>query len=347
MVAISEFGVFMVKRIWSIAITCFLACESLARPLDAAATKIRPSELLAAPQIILGQVIDVREVRKDFVRRGTPIEVMVSEAVVKVDLTIRGHGSNTVQILNLLAPVNPASYFGYQILAVSKRYVFFLSPAHAAGSFEAISPYRFGLEVEQVHLQPIADSKEAIREIAVANSESTNRFIADVWVDFLEGIYDKDKDLRFWMARAQDSRLKMKGKALVVLVENSAEIPGLYTNVLNFLNDTASLPTQGQARNRLSELLSKLCPGGEPKAEDFRVWLSSAAKEPKKAALALIRTRIETRLVPNIVELMKRSEDWEIQYECLKTLSALKDVPLISYPEFLKRREEYIAKWQN
>jgi len=65
-----------------------------------------------------------------------------------------------------------------------------------------------------------------------------------------------------------------------------------------------------------------------------------------KAALAAIKDKKYSDLEPNVVDLMMRSKDREVQYCCIKTLYTLRKRNYPAMHIFLKSPESYINEFK-
>jgi len=305
------------------------------------------SQLLASPQIVLGKVTAIDETGSNVVQRGgAAIDVSVYRALIDVSHVLRGEVPKQLRISNLKSPSNPANYYGHQILGQGRMYVFFLKNQHDLVDYDPVSPIEFALEIEKSPAAFPPDAVESLRKIARENSTANNRFLARDWLKRLEVLEGGAIDLAFWDSKTKDSQVSVRGIALSTLAKNAPQRPGLYTDVLKFLADTAQQSDQGDTREQLCQLLPLLTKGGKPTANDLTNWLSSANKQVKETALQQVRATRNATLVPDIVAQMTKSEDRDFQYQCIKTLFALDHRNLISIDKFMESPAKYIQEWE-
>jgi hypothetical protein len=307
--------------------------------------QLSTSALLKAPIIVLGRITSLEQTGRVTVQQATPVAVSSCGAFLSDVTPIRGQVETTVHIGGILRAVNPWEDQGWQRLESNKTYVVFLQRGSADGLIVPISVFQFALEVERIPKAIPEDASQSLRAIAKENIlTATNRFVVIGWTDFLMSMFDPVADTAFWTSKLADPNLAMRGKALLALAENTPTLAGVYSNVLSFLHETATNPAPLGVRHRLAELLPAMA---EVNSGNLKQWIGNDAREVKQTALKAIRETRDASLATGVVDEMMKTNDRELQYDCIKTLCSLNGGRLIAYPEFIKRPDAYIQEWQN
>jgi hypothetical protein len=327
---------------------CFgaLAIPLSLEETDALFGIVRPSELLKASLIIVGQVNSITYTNDGtLIRSGNPFAVHISVASINVLQILKGEQMEKAQIGGIISSSNSGEDIKLQGLEPNKTYVFFLKKSTDM-EFVPISPYQFAIELENLPqtINSNSPTAKSLHNIAKDNVAATNSTIAEMWGQFLQGLYNKD-DFVFWTNRMDDDRIAIRTIAIEALAENAPQTPGLYLEIVKLL-DADTVFYNPLVRHHLLQLVPKMATAEEPSMVDLENWMSKS-DEFQKLALGCIQETKDERLIPDVMHLMTTSKDRDVQYYCIKTLSALSgDQHLISQPTFLKQPEYYIQKWQ-
>lgn len=323
---------------------------TFAMPVNPKESEIQPDKLLQSSFILVGRLDSIRESGKTVFDRyglGTPIDVAVHEASIKVLQILQGEPSANIRITNIFSSVNPDENVGLQALEKNTNYVFFLSGNPNGTDFAPISPYKFALKT----ITPGANNsaapkslKESLAVIAKENIAVINNPAAESWAQYLQGQYDSNRDLAFWTNAATDPRIAIRGIALVILSEKAPNTPQLYSAVIKFIEAGDGKFTD---LDRLCSFLPKLAGKSGFSAEQINAWLGGKSKRLNNVALKWIQNKKEESAMAEVAHLMTSSQDRDIQYECIRTLCDLTgDIHLIAYPIFMQQPDKYVAEWQ-
>jgi hypothetical protein len=322
---------------------------ALARPMGIEESEgVQPSKLLQASVIVVGRVDSTRDAGQTILSVGYPMEVNVAKTTINVLQVVNGEPIKTVQITNMISSSSSVDSVKLQNLELNKTYVFFLTKLTET-EFDPISPYQFALplEISPKTINTSNSVKESLRDFGKENVAATNNSISETWARFLRGLYDNNEDLTFWTNKINDNRIFIRAIALVTLAENAPQTPGLYSEVVKFLDSAKTDIDIFLIQRQIFQLLPKLASRDEPSVVDLQNWIGGKSEQFKEAALECIQKTRDVRLMADVVQLMTRSKDRNVQYDCIKTLYVLTENPhLISYPMFLKQPDDYIKEWQ-
>lgn len=311
--------------------------------------QVAAKELLRAPTIVVGKVEALSYEGKDTLERGAPIEVEVFHVSIIVQKVLKGEDAGKAVVLkHLLRPSNPNTYIGRQFLEVDKIYIFFLSPTIAQDEFEPINPSEFALEIDSLpkEYKKGESAVQQLRGIAKANIDSARESLAERWFGFLGELYDAKEDFRFCMDRTSDPRLRIRGSALAVLCEHSPAAPLLYSKSMKFVKETSEMEELWSWRRRISKCLPGTLGEKDLTTEKLKEWIESDVRELQEVALGIVMEKRDASLVDEIVGLMVRTRNRDIQYDCVKALSAVSDRRGPSYREFMKTPGKYVDEWK-
>ncbi len=315
-------------------------------------------QLASAPTIVLGKIVAINHAGVDeltsrvdprLFSRGT--EVDVYHVSVSTERIIQGaiEGREIVVEALLLPPEGRP--FELQLLAADKRFVFFLTRRKGDKEWKGFSPFAFALRVEAV--PTLGDEKkwpaaELLRLIAKANIRKADELCATDWITFLGQIYNKKEDHEFSLELMDDPRLRIRGEALALLCEHHPKTPDLYDKAVKFVDDTEGNSAYGMIRARVIDHL--LNPLDHLKPELRNHAINNLLQEDDywlvEAALAAIKDKQYSDLESDVVNLMMRSKDRNVQYCCIKTLYTLRNRNYPAMHIFLEAPESFINEFK-
>lgn len=235
-------------------ILCFAMC-TIATFLNSATAG--GDDLLKSDIIVLGRVEDVFQKSKMTLERGGRIEVVVSEADIAVLCVVKGDKIDRIKIGDLLSPVNPDTFIDKQSLETNKVYMMFLN--QKAGQEAVFSPARPTEFAFEIRSEPRDAGQGTLREqisaIASENIKTTDGVVASRWVALLQEITVSDTDISVWREVLKDSRVPIKGVALVWIAAHKPSEPGLRKKVEAFLHETSNVEGAWRIRSQLEKVL--------------------------------------------------------------------------------------------
>ena len=306
--------------------------------------------LLPAPQIVIATVNVVSTKGKGTVKRGGEMEVELLDMTIKVQRVIKGTPlAGSVIVEGLVRPTNQDTYLGRQVPEPGHSYVLFLQQKEGKKVFEPFVSTEFGLRVERVpdEVAGVSSAIGALKLLAKANAQAREEIVAFRWLIFLGDVFVAGEDLEFCLKLTGDERLAVRGSAIAVLVEHVPTHDGLYESAMAFLSEASAKKGQlglGRARRKISKRLLATVPETEVNGA-LKEWLASDIRDLQQAALTSVRKTADASLIDDVVALMQRTADRDIQYACIVALSAARSVPGPGYRTFHKDPDKYVREW--
>jgi hypothetical protein len=305
-----------------------------------------------APIILVGKVESLTVLAKMFVRKHPdayfPTEVEVSDAVISVAHRIKGElADKKITLKSLLKPVSMAEVVDYQALEVGKTYVFFLMPVREEkNDFFPYLNKEFAIPVR--HLPDVAKGQEVthfLRAIAKANLTKDDDSIAYRWLCFLADIYLPEQDFEIIKSIADDSRTNMRGAALTILCEFHPKYESLYEKALKYIKESTDNQGMGIFHFEISRSLPNIIGKENFTNETLREWLTARAFHLQRIGLEIIIQRQDKSFAKEVTVLLATSRNRDLQYECIRALSALTEKKLTPYSQFMAKPDETVKEW--
>ena len=318
--------------------------SSYATPMEA---DPEVSYLLKAPVIVIGKVKSFSNLKKEFLSTQTQIKVEKYDASIRILQIIKGKMPDRENILikSLIKPVNPVTYLGRQSLEIDKVYVFFLG-MNIDGKLIGINAVEFAIGVENLPKNEALPLDEKLRKTARLNIENVKENIALKWLRVLDELYDPAKDDEFLKKIATSTIMPVRGTAVAILCEHdSANDSSIYSMAMKFIKDSAGNNNLSQYRRKISKNLEKSF-ADHLSAKQLKNWLQGSARELNESALHIIKKSKNTAYADDIMKLMVKSKNRNIQYQSLCTISALFSKPGPGYKDFMKKPSKYVRKCQ-
>lgn len=319
---------------------------------------IQTDQLMSSTVIVIGQIDGMtnggNSVIKSVIRGHADIPANVFEIGLKVERVIKGSSQTKIEVGGLLIPVNIDS-IGFSYAAENQipnpspniHYVFFLSQGNGVPQYVPASPKEFAIEIERGSNEQASSPVEILRAIAKSNVNGANYVLAVRWAGFLSGLHD---DFSYWTNKTHDARILIRSTAYATLVQDFPQTPGLRADLVKCLSDPVVPDDDSDvwmADYSFISSLSKLSEHGPLTVEEIRSLLGSGNRNVTEMVLKLIRSKKDVSMSADVVNLMTKSKNRDVQYYCVQTLYRLAGNPFcITQQMFLQHPDDYIKEWK-
>jgi hypothetical protein len=189
-----------------------------------------------------------------------------------------------------------------------------------------------------------------LRLIAKVNIAKAPDNVAAKWLVFLSGMYKPEDDLNDLLALMEDPRFRLRGIALVMLCEYHSKTDALYSYAFKYLRQSAERDgrgglTYGAVTYAISASLPRILGKDGITSERLREWLPINSFHLQRLALEIIIKRGDKSLSKDVSSLLTTTKSKDLQYECIRALSAITGKKLTPYWEFIAKPEETIKEW--
>lgn len=305
---------------------------------------------LAAPVVVVGKVNTLTYTGETILwHSGASVSVESYDAQVEVLRVLQGKvAAGPITVSRLYEPIREDQYGFREMIDKDRTYVLFLKPEPEKPGFLPVCRPEFALRID--HLPsglpagPSAMPVDALRAIAQSNFHSIDDAVLARWFMLLGNVYDARKDRAWFLSCASDPRLEIRGCALAVLCQRDPKIEGLATMARQYLQLASGYYEQAYLRRTVAYLMPEVVGKKALTPETLRSWLAINTEELQVTALRTIADLKQTKLKGDVNSLMQRTTSWDLQYECLRTLSILAGLPAPSRTDFMITGECYLPK---
>ena len=300
----------------------------LARPVPPAPAI---SDLLSAPVVLIGNAHDVSAVPEQSPKISATIDV---KTVLKGPL-LQGR----IQIDGLIKPTNPDDSLVIQTLIPDHIYVFFLEP-NVEGHFIGVNTHEFAIEIQHLPAAAIdgLEPEEALRSIGRENTQASK------WCQLLVDLYDPARDRAYFLEKTADSNFVLRGYSVLALCAETDTNAVVYENAVRYLQTVAGLDDMWPLRRKIARSLKDVMMPRKLPGQILAQWLTNNVPELQEVALEVVRSRKDVTLASTVLTVMENSSDRTLQYECIKTLSAISGRSGPSYKTFMEDAESIMEQ---
>jgi hypothetical protein len=313
-----------------------------------------PDEGVLASQLISAPIIEIGHVDSYHSSKTPDTNGLFSYVgQISVSEMIKG-GSEKKHSLNMWLDLSSGygPHHGTDWAAIphsGEECVFFLSYDKKSGEYTPISQETFAIQLEHESGEELSSPLERLRAIAATNVEATNYFVAIMWARFLRDLHDDaHNDFSYWTNKTHDARFLIRVTAYEALIQNDSKTPGLRADVVKCLSDEAPLKNDVYLGHReLIEYLPKIFGETGPRNDEIQGLLASNDESVNEIALRFIRRKGDVSMAADVVHLMTKSKNRDVQYYCVQTLYRLAGNPFcITQQMFLQHPDDYIKEWK-
>jgi hypothetical protein len=337
-----------------ICLYCFLTSTAFGFPeiIATSSRRLIESQCVFVGKVTSQSITGLETITDNDFRRGKHnVEVHILKATIEVEKTVKGADRNEIVIDGLIMPVdfvnNGYVALKHQLLVTNRNYVFFLSPSSRAFEFTPSSEIEFAVQIEQIPSHVTGSPEEILSYIAKVNVEATNYALAIRWARFLS---EFNEDFAFWTTKTHDKRIMIRATAYETLLKSNQKFKEIRLDLIKCLSDPTSPEDDSDVQTAhllLIPALLKLFVNEAPTVVELKALLASGDKNVLKAVLNYLGNQKNFSTAKDVVQLMSTSKDRDVQYACLKVISAFSgDQHLIAYPTFLNEPERHVQDYE-
>ena len=156
--------------------------------------------------------------------------------------------------------------------------------------------------------------------IARKSLASVDESVASRWADFLADMYEQG-DEQLFLQQLASPHTSVRGIALASLCEHVAMTPTLYAQAMDFLKETAP---SGKFFGIRQRIIDGIVSNRETALsnDQVREWLRSDLPGVPAGAVALVRRTRNAEMIAEVIDLMRRTSNIDLQYDCISAISA-------------------------